>query len=147
MDEHIDSDAYDLGWQRSHYKRADIKLIMLAMLVGNKPRSSFPKGAREALGIGKTRSIKFKDVEALILKKHEKIKDIFYDGKGLQRMHTESEILIKALLELQKKGVAALPIHDCVLVAEGDQILAQEVMLKALHDVTGQHGKVDVSSL
>ncbi len=68
-------------------------------------------------------------------------------GIGLELMHTESEILIKALLTLQSKGIVALPIHDCVVVSEDDQEVACKAMLDAFREVSGQNGKVDVKPL
>ena len=51
------------------------------------------------------------------------------------------------LLELQGKGIVALPIHDCVVVAERDQATAREVMLSAFLRLEGQEAIVEIEGL
>lgn len=141
LDERFPRDAYMfIG-----FERAGVKKMLSAMLCSNKPMKKFSKGMREALGVGK--HVKVGDVTKVIERRFSEIAHLFYSSVGLELMHTESEILINALLRLQSKGVVALPIHDCVVVAESDQEVAQEEMLKAFKGVSGLSGKVDVKKL
>jgi hypothetical protein len=50
--------------------------------------------------------------------------------------------LIDVLLELNSKGIVALPIHDCILVKESAQKTAKEVMLR----VFKQHTNLDATN-
>ena len=72
---------------------------------------------------------------------HKPIKRFFGKANGMKFMFLESEILIDVLLELNNKGIAALPIHDCILIKESTQKVAKEVMLK----VFKQHTKLDAT--
>lgn len=56
----------------------------------------------------------------------------------------ESEVLIDALLELKSREIAALPIHDAVIIPEDLQQEATEVMAEAFRQHTGQRGEVSV---
>jgi len=61
-------------------------------------------------------------------------------------MHDESEILIRVLLRLKTMGIRALPIHDCVLVANNQRevVAARSVMEQVFEEVTGVPGIVEV---
>ena len=72
---------------------------------------------------------------------HKPIVHLFSQPNGMKFMFLESEILIDVLLELNSKGIVALPIHDCILVKESAQKTAKEVMLK----VFKQHTKLDAT--
>jgi hypothetical protein len=49
----------------------------------------------------------------------------------------ESDIVTRVLLELAKKGVAALPFHDCVMVPDGRSLTARRVMEEVFESETG----------
>ena len=63
---------------------------------------------------------------------HKSLAHLFGGQYGMKFMFLESEILIDVLLELNSKGIAALPIHDCILVKESAQKTAKEAMLRVL---------------
>ena len=105
----------------------------------------FPKGLRTDLNIGK--HIKIGQITRSIERCFSDVAHLFYNGIGLRLMYTESEILISALVELQAKGVIALPIHDCIMVAKSDQDVASKAMLRAFKEISGQSGKVDIKNL
>jgi hypothetical protein len=56
---------------------------------------------------------------------------------GFGLMFTESRILLEGLRGLREAGVAALPLHDAVLVPQSKAVLAKEVMQAAAKAVTG----------
>ena len=45
---------------------------------------------------------------------------------GFKLLNIESNIVIRVLIELAKKGLVALPFHDCVMVAESTQRYSAE---------------------
>ncbi len=85
----------------------------------------------------------FKD----IFEFHAPIAHLFKQPLGTKLMFLESEILIDVLLELNQKGITALPIHDCVLVKESDAEVAKEVMLRIFNEHTGIEGSVEIEHL
>ena len=127
------------------YERAGVKQMISAMLCSNSKMKAFPKDVRKNLGVSK--HVKVGEVTDSIEKRFADIAHLFYSGVGLELMHIESEVLINALLRLKSKGVVALPIHDCVVVAESDQEAAKEEMLKAFKEVSGQFGVASVKTL
>ncbi len=78
---------------------------------------------------------------------HAPIAHLFRQPLGTKFMFLESEILIDVLLELNKKGITALPIHDCVLVKPSVADIAKDIMLKVFNEHTGIEGSVDVEYL
>lgn len=145
LDEKITGDPYTLTGEGNHYKRPGIKRIVAAMCCMAKPMTRFPRHSKAELGAGDKERVH--QVREVLEEHFADITDLFYRGIGLELMHTESEILIKALLTLQSKGIVALPIHDCVVVSEDDQEVACKAMLDAFREVSGQNGKVDVKPL
>ena len=138
----VKGDPYTFGGLGMSLKRKGIKTVMLAMLGASKPLKRFPDGTRKEMDAAK--SLKFSDVEALIFKKHEAIAHLFYKGIGMKLQFRESEILVATLLELQRHNVVALPIHDCVVVAEKDQVVAKEVMLAVFFRLEGRNAVVEI---
>lgn len=85
----------------------------------------------------------FKDVFEF----HAPIAHLFGQPLGNKFMFLESEILIDVLLELNEKGITALPVHDCVLIKESDAEVTKEVMLRIFNEHTAVVGSVDVEHL
>jgi hypothetical protein len=78
---------------------------------------------------------------------HKPIAHLFGGQYGMKFMFLESEILIDVLLELNNKGIVALPIHDCILVKESAQKTAKEVMLRVFKQHTNLDATVAVEAL
>lgn len=53
-------------------------------------------------------------------------------------MRTESDILVRVILDLNARGITALGLHDAVIVAQPHADTAQAVMLDVCREVTGQ---------
>lgn len=62
-------------------------------------------------------------------------------------MYQESEILVRVLLTLIDREVAALPIHDCILVPRSAAPLTKEVMEQTFLEVVGVPGVVEIEGL
>lgn len=78
---------------------------------------------------------------------HKPIAHLFGGQYGMKFMFMESEILIDVLLELNSRGIAALPIHDCILVKESTQKTAKEVMLRVFKQHTNLDATVAIEAL
>jgi hypothetical protein len=78
---------------------------------------------------------------------HKPIAHLFGGQYGMKFMFLESEILIDVLMELNCKGIVALPIHDCILVKESAQKTAKEVMLRIFKQHTSLNATVAVEAL
>jgi hypothetical protein len=78
---------------------------------------------------------------------HKPIAHLFGGQYGMKFMFLESEILIDVLLELNSKGIVALPIHDCILVKESAQKTAKEVMLRIFKHHTNLDATVATEAL
>ena len=61
-----------------------------------------------------------KAIQAAIRKAHPSIAHHFNSKEriGFKLLNIESNIVTRVLLMLAKKGVAALPFHDCVMVQQ-----------------------------
>jgi hypothetical protein len=57
-------------------------------------------------------------------------------------MFMESQILVDVLLDLGGREITALPIHDAVIVAEGNAGEASAVMASVFRSYTGVVGEV-----
>lgn len=60
--------------------------------------------------------------------RHKAIAALFGSDIGFRLMYAESEVLVAVLLELASQGVAALPMHDGLMVAETHRSVAIAVM-------------------
>lgn len=78
---------------------------------------------------------------------HSPIAHLFKQQLGTKFMFLESEILIDVLLELNEKGITALPIHDCVLVKQSAAEVTNDIMLRVFNEHTGVEGSVDIEYL
>jgi hypothetical protein len=82
-----------------------------------------------------------------IFSHHSAIAHLFKQPLGTKFMFLESEILIDILLELNRKGITALPVHDCVLVKTSAADITKDIMLRVFNEHTGVVGSVDVEHL
>jgi hypothetical protein len=72
-----------------------------------------------------------------ILEKHPALRKAFGRGLGYGLMFTESQVLIGVLLELMRRGLVALPMHDGLLCAQSRKEEVAEVMRKKAIEITG----------
>jgi hypothetical protein len=69
--------------------------------------------------------------------RHPKIKGLFGSGVGRRLMHTESEIIVRVLLDLIGQGIVPLPLHDGLMVAQSVKGTATGAMRRGARDVAG----------
>jgi hypothetical protein len=116
--------------------RDDVKKIVAARLNGAK---DWPEELREYRA-----GLLWVAVVASLKAAHPPVADIFDRDLGQTFAFTESEILVDALLTLVSKDVPALPVHDCLVVAESDADTATQAMLAAFTFHTSQSGRVSI---
>jgi hypothetical protein len=72
-----------------------------------------------------------------ILEKHPALRKAFGRGLGYGLMFTESQVLMAVLLELTRRGIVALPMHDGLLCAQSRKDEVADVMRKTALEITG----------
>jgi hypothetical protein len=85
-----------------------------------------------------------RDVIDAIKSKHKPISHLFERGHGLHFMRTESDLITAVTLNLFKRGIVALPIHDAVVVAVQNAPAAKRVMEKAARTIIGVRIPADI---
>jgi len=75
---------------------------------------------------------------------HPPLAELLDRDMGQELAFTESEILMEALLTLMRKEVVALPVHDCIVVAESDLEAAREALIDSFKFHTRQAARVSV---
>jgi hypothetical protein len=115
------NDAYSLP---VGLPRASAKQLFSACLFAQKEFTRWPEGIDSA-------GLKVTDAIHAITEVHPQLTPLMFQGRGHSLMFTESEILIDAPLQLLDKGVVALPVHDCLVVAESQMDVARAAMTSA----------------
>jgi hypothetical protein len=127
-----DDDLYDLiggGLPRDGLKKLFNSLFY-------RPLRNWPAETAELFPEG----TKLRDAVRLISDAHAPIARLFGTGVGYGLMFAESCILIEALGTLYGQGIAALPLHDSVLVARSEADAAKRAMMDAFTAATGVSG-------
>lgn len=99
------------------------KLLLNALLFTRGPLKRWPRDCSPLLP-----HLNLKQALALLEQKHEPIARLFGTGIGFELMFLESELLIAVVTHLFESGIAALPLHDAVLVAEPNAEAAKAAM-------------------
>lgn len=116
-------DPYELdGWERDDAK--------LALLIGINART-----LREAIGAF-CHKRKWTADRALALmealaKRHAPIAGALYSDAGVALMRADSEIMVRAVRDLARADVCALPVHDELIVPAQNADLAAEIMARS----------------
>lgn len=117
-------DMYAIPGLEGHRKA--VKSLMVSLFFRNVEARRLPSGSKEALPEGWS----MERIKAAAKVLHPAIASLFDTNVGFELMALESEILVGILLELAAKGVAALPMHDGIMVAASHKELAIEIMAK-----------------
>jgi len=118
--------------------RDGVKVVLNAMLA----RSG--EMARRPAGSGKRfpRDLSLREIEEPIFRHHHAIRHLCYRGAAWELQFIESQVLVRALLQLIEHDIPALPIHDCVLVPSSAAVAAERIMLQSFKDTTGVEGSI-----
>jgi hypothetical protein len=136
-------DAYSLD-RKTDGAREAIKKLMNIML--NAPATKTRAASKRIADRYKDSDFQ-KKLMAEIKEFHKPIAHMFGGQYGMKFMFLESEVLIDVLLELNSKGIVALPIHDCILVKESAQKAAKDVMLRVFKQHTNLDATVAIEAL
>ncbi|WP_406872879.1 hypothetical protein WHT83_02565 [Aminobacter sp. P9b] len=117
-------DPYAVAGLEEH--RAGVKKAMASLFFRSGPMERLSGELRDLLPVGWTA----RRVEEAVAAHHPAIAPLFGSGIGATLAHTESSILVAVLLRLIREGVAALPLHDCLLVSQRHKAAA----LAAMHE-------------
>lgn len=117
-------DAYALpGWDPCW--RPAIKTVLSAMVCSRSELTRRPKGLGK---VWPNKKVAFKTLVDALKSHHAPINQFFGTGAGLTYQFKESELVIQIILELNRKGVTALPVHDCLIVEQQHEEVARQVM-------------------
>ncbi|MGR9499427.1 hypothetical protein ACU8OJ_21965 [Rhizobium leguminosarum] len=104
--------------------RKIVKRLMVSLFFRNSKAQRLPSGTKDALPEGWSME-RFKAAASEI---HAPIAPLFDTNVGFELMALESEILVGILVELASKSIAALPMHDGIMIAESHKEIAIETM-------------------
>ncbi len=123
--------------------RAGVKKAVLAMLFRRTPLTRVPRGTSGELPPGTSGP----QLRAAILAAHPALAPVFETGIGLGLMFTESQVIVKALLDLADQKVPALPMHDGLMVARSKADKVARIMSDAAESITGHRLPISLKSL
>jgi hypothetical protein len=140
----LEADLYNIpGFTSS---REGIKKIFAAMCFGrNLPTwTVYPEEIRENMDryFHPFEQVPVQRVIEAIRTAHHPVKHLFGTGIGHKLQNIESQIIVAVLLELYRRKIPALPVHDCVLIPLEREAEAREVMLTVFKEKSGLEGKV-----
>lgn len=125
-------DLYAIPGLEEH--RTGVKAGLSALLSTETEMTRLPPKVKGALPAGWTAS-RFRDA---ISQKHPALVPLFGKDIALDLMFTESTILVALLLRLARMGIAALPMHDGIMVARRNSETAVQQMEEASLEKIGK---------
>lgn len=129
-------DLYQLpGFKHS---RDGIKRVTNAILSSTGRPTRFPQGTKALF----PRGTDFEPVLEAIMAAHRPIVGLMGTSLAGRLQRTESEILVRVLQRLNRDGITALPIHDCVIVPSSTAAEVDAAMLAEFSAVTGIEGVI-----
>ncbi|WSH72194.1 hypothetical protein U8Q02_01255 [Rhizobium leguminosarum] len=134
------SDLYAIPGFEDH--RRGIKIVFSAMVFHDKPLTRMPRGSAGKF----PRDARICEITEAITRHHPAIADLFFKGAGHYVQFQESQIMVDILLRLKSHAIVALPVHDAILVASSNAMVAKQVMADAFSHHVGLPGLVDVCS-
>lgn len=135
---HFD-DAYAIPGLEAY--RSGAKKVFNSMIHPDKTLSRKPRGTKILLP-----PWPIKKIMDTITTFHSPIADLFFADKGMEVFFIESQILVAVLLKLCDLNIAALPIHDAIIVADHHREQAQSIMHDTFLTMTGIEGTVSIES-
>lgn len=117
-----EGDLYAITGLEEH--RAGVKGGFAAMLSSSREMTRLPSDVKDALPAGWTG----RRLAEAIGSKRPALVPLFGQDIALDLMFTESTILVSVLLRLSRMGIAALPMHDGIMVPRRDSAQAMAAM-------------------
>lgn len=137
----LESDPYDIaGWPRDL-----AKVAFNALINADTTQSAVLSIAQEIGGIGSR--AKAEHLVAEISAKHHAIAEMFGTGPGLRLQRTDSDMAERVLLQLLKRGIVALPVHDSFIVPDAGNNVSRldEIMDETLGKFVTKNPSTSVS--
>ncbi|MBZ9942641.1 hypothetical protein LB533_16235 [Mesorhizobium sp. BR1-1-13] len=126
-----EGDLYAIPGLEEH--RAGVKAGFAAMLSSSNEMTRLPSDVKDALPVGWTG----RRLAEAIGAKHPGLVPLFGRDIAMDLMFTESRILVAVLLRLARIGIAALPMHDGIMVPCQRSAQGMAAMGAAAIDITG----------
>lgn len=120
--------------------REGVKVFLNAMLAQTERMKRRPAGSGKKF----PRHFSIEDIESRIFEHHHAIRHLCYTGLGWTLQYMESQVLVHTMLELMKKSIPALPIHDCLLAPASTAEAVQSLMLQSFKQITGAEGIITI---
>ncbi|TIR19442.1 MAG: hypothetical protein E5X33_20150 [Mesorhizobium sp.] len=131
-----DGDFYAVAGLEGH--RAGVKAGFAAMLSSSNEMTRLPSDVKELLPAGWTG----RRLAEAIGTKHPALVQLFGRDIAMELMFTESCILMAVLLRLARVGIAALPMHDGIMVPGGKQSVAERTMADVSLALSGVNHRI-----
>lgn len=130
----MNCDPYAIdGLEPAH--RDALKVLLNAMLTARGPLRHWPEDFLKDFPEFPNKEWPIKRIREAVLRAHPQLEGALANRQkgdlppAYRLQWQESEMLVRVLLECQRRKLTALPMHDAILVAEGRQEEAREVML------------------
>jgi hypothetical protein len=136
----LQDDPYAIqGFPAAH--RSSLKMAFNAFLFHDKPLKRLPqkiaKGMPEGWTAGKLRGA--------ILASHPALEPLLNGSRiGFHLLRIESDILMQTMSMIQSEGLAALPLHDGVIVPRSQAERVRELMQAAANRIAGEGLRVEL---
>lgn len=135
-----EGDLYDLGEafrgpkydkNREPYKskRKVVKTYLNALINDDRGRYRLTPDQVRTININP------KEFEQLVFQRHPVLKEIKGKGRGLAFQFLDSQIAEHVMLEMMKKDIVALPVHDSFICQEHNEVILRQVMSQAYEKV------------
>lgn len=132
-------DAFDLGLKPNKEQRKIIKKFTYAIINDEEGKYRLPDEKYKLLKVSHNQLV------ALILKYHPPVKEYLRSNIGLKLMNYDSEITQDILLNMFKKDIIVLPIHDSFIVARKYLAILTKQMEVSYKKFLKQLPKYDIS--
>lgn len=128
-----EGDLYAIPGLEEH--RGGVKAGFAVILSSSNEMTRLPSGVKGALPAGWTG----RRLAEAIGSKHPALVPLFGKDIAMELMFTESCILVAVLLRLARMGIAALPMHDGIMVPHRNEGIAARTMAKVGMITTGAY--------
>ncbi|MBE7635247.1 hypothetical protein GUA87_00190 [Sneathiella sp. P13V-1] len=136
-DAQLPKSAYEID----DMSRKEAKVLFNAMLNAKRELSNWPKDLE-----GESMKMSLEQAQTTIKSHHSGIGSFFHSGKGLELQRNDSDLIVATILDLMRRGIPALPIHDSLIVPELYADEVEEVMKKWFLRLSGAEVEVKLAA-
>ena len=133
----MQGDAYELpGIEPNKNNRKAIKKIILSM-INAESADGIPNP--EGVTMPRPRS----EIIRLAQEKHSAIESYFFSGEGTRLQRLDSDIAERVMVNMGKRGILVLPVHDSFIVPYSQIETVKEEMVQSYRAIVG--GEIDTT--